>query len=114
MTPQRIKDDANKIKTKKINTVRRNQEINRRLIDILLKKKHCTLLTVKKFICEDFIGQKLVKGKEKWCLCPDYVNCPAFNHYVNHEMIKNRRKVTAGEAQQEKKRKRKEKNDLFE
>ena len=69
ITNAKTKNLEEKIKRreiKKMNTVRRNQEINRRLVDRLIGKKHCTLLT-NKFDCNDFRSHELHKGKEKWC-----------------------------------------------
>lgn len=70
-----------------------DREINKALIDALLARKKCTLLTNSRFICDDFKDAELHKGKEKCCHCADYVNCPAYNHYINHEVIRNRRKI---------------------
>ncbi|MFA6159816.1 MAG: hypothetical protein WC678_01870 [Parcubacteria group bacterium] len=79
--------------TKKMNTIKRNREINRGTIDQLIKKKHCTLLTIKRFDCAILHGHNLKKGEEKQCHSTEYVNCPAYNHYINHEVIANRRKI---------------------
>lgn len=67
--------------------------ISRELIDRLIAMKHCTLLSVKNYKCGDLDGYSLVKGKEKFCHNPLFLNCPAFNQYMNHEMKKNRRNV---------------------
>lgn len=89
---------------KKMNTTKRNREINRETVDRLIKKKHCTLLTIGRFHCEELHGHELKKGKEKWCHSPEYVNCPAYNQYINHETIANRRKIGKISKEQEKKK----------
>lgn len=78
---------------RKMNTIKFNREVNREIIDHLIRKKHCTLLTNDKFICEDLQGYNLKKGKEKQCHSPEYVNCPAHNQYINYGVISNRRKI---------------------
>lgn len=61
-----------------------DQEINKAIIDLFISLKKCTLLTNCKWDCSKCEGYKLRKGKEKWCNCPDFINCPAFNQYLNY------------------------------
>jgi hypothetical protein len=70
-----------------------DQAINRAIIDAFIKMKKCPLLTNEKFICENFKGCKLRKGKEKFCKGPLFTDCPAFNQYLVYEIKTNRRKV---------------------
>jgi hypothetical protein len=90
-----IKTGKKEPRIRKLNTVRTNYEINRGIIDGLIKRKTCTLLT-NPFDCGKLKGYDLKKGKEKWCHCPDFVNCPGFNQYASFEVKKNRRNVSAG------------------
>jgi len=70
-----------------------NRAINRGIIDGFIGKKHCTLLTNKNFDCAKLKDYELKKGKEVWCNCSDFINCPAFNQYVSHEILRRRRKI---------------------
>ena len=70
-----------------------NRAINREIIDGFIGMKHCTLLTNKNFHCEKLKDYELKKGEEKWCHCPDFINCPAFNQYVSHEILRRRRRI---------------------
>lgn len=70
-----------------------NREINRNMIDGLIGMKECTLLTNKKFKCEELKGYSLIKGKESFCHNPAFVNCPAYNQYLNYEVKRNRRNI---------------------
>lgn len=72
-----------------------NRAINREIIDSFLRIKACTLLTNPNFICDKLKDYNLKKGKEPQCYCPDFINCPAFNQYMNHEMLRRRRKINA-------------------
>ena len=95
---QKIKDIEEKAKKRQekfVNTVRINRELNRGIIDRFIQMKHCPLLT-NKYDCGILRGYNLKKGKEKQCHCPDFINCPAFNQYVSHQIIQNRRGVTRG------------------
>ena len=65
-----------------------NRNINRAIIDGFIACKHCTLLTNPKFHCEKLDGYNLKKGEEPQCHCPDFINCPAFNQYLNHETLR--------------------------
>lgn len=106
VAPKKIIKPQNLLGRQKINSVRTSRGINRQIVDQLIEMKHCTLLTLKKFKCDEFWGAKLIKGKEEQCHCPDFLNCPAFNHYINHEFLMNRRKIAGTkktEATQEKK-----------
>jgi len=69
-----------------------NRAINREIIDSFIKTKHCTLITNPNYICDKLQEYKLRKGKEPQCHCPEFINCPAFNQYINHEMFRGRRK----------------------
>ncbi|MDD5463603.1 MAG: hypothetical protein PHP62_00460 [Candidatus Moranbacteria bacterium] len=75
-----------------INSVRTNREITKGIIDGLIAKKHCPLIT-NRFICEDLRGHDLKKGKMPQCHCPDFINCPGFNQYTSHEVRTDRRKI---------------------
>lgn len=70
-----------------------NRAINREIIDGFIGKKHCTLLTNKNFDCAKLKDYELKKGEEKWCHCHDFINCPAFNQYVSHEILRRRRRI---------------------
>lgn len=73
--------------------MKENRAINREIIDGFIEKKHCTLLTNKKFDCSKLNDYELRKGEEKQCHCADFVNCPAFNQYMSHEILRRRRKT---------------------
>lgn len=77
-----------------------NRAINREIIDGFIGKKHCTLLTNKKFECEELKGYALVKGKESFCCNPSFINCPAYNQYMNYEVKKNRRNIGSKNSDQ--------------
>lgn len=70
-----------------------DRAINREIIDDFIECKHCTMLTNPNYDCGKLKGYDLVKGKEPQCHCPDFINCPAFNQYMNHEILRRRRKV---------------------
>lgn len=76
-----------------------DRAINREIIDGFIECKHCTLLTNPNFDCGKLQGYSLVKGKEPQCHCPDFINCPAFNQYISHEILRRRRKVNAEKAE---------------
>ena len=84
---------ANTAKEYKWSQMKENRAINREIIDGFIDKKHCTLLTNPKFICGKLEGYKLVKGKEPQCHCSDFINCPAFNQYMSHEILRRRRRM---------------------
>lgn len=92
-----IKPEKTDRETRRINTVRANREINKGIIDGLIARKHCPLLT-NKFDCGKRDGYNLKKGKEPQCHCPDFVNCPGYDQYTNHEVRADRRNVGGAES----------------
>jgi len=88
-----LKEQVKKREKKMANTVRINRELNSKIIDRFVAMKHCPLLTNKNFICGNLKGHSLKKGEEEYCHCPKFINCPAFNQYMNHELIRNRRGI---------------------
>ncbi len=69
-----------------------DRKINRAIIEEAIKRKHCTLLTNKNFHCEKLKGHTLKKGEEKCCHSPEFLNCPAYNQYLNYESIRKHKK----------------------
>lgn len=92
---------ANTVKKHKWSQSNENREINRNMIDSLIEKKECTLLTNKKFKCEELKGYSLIKGKESFCHNPAFINCPAYNQYLNYEVKKNRRNIGSKKQSEE-------------
>ncbi len=86
---------ADIVKKYKWSQTKENQAVNREIVDGFIRMKECTLLTNKNFHCEKLKDYELKKGKEIWCHCPDFINCPAFNQYVSHEILRRRRKIDA-------------------
>ena len=74
---------------------REDRAINREIIDEFIGRKHCTLITNPNFDCGKLQGYNLVKGKEPQSHCADFINCPAFNQYISHEILRRRRRVEA-------------------
>lgn len=101
MTDTKNNDSEEKLKkreARRMNTVRQNYKINRKLIDRLIGMKKCTMLTNKDWDCAKYPEFGVTKGGQPFCHAPDFLNqCPLFNYYLNHEMIRNRRKITGNE-----------------
>lgn len=72
---------------------REDRAINREIIDEFIGRKHCTLITNQNFDCGKLHDYSLVKGKEPQCHCSDFINCPAFNQYISHEILRRRRRT---------------------
>jgi transketolase len=73
------------------------RDASRQILDSFIEMKLCPLLTNPNWKnCGD-----LEKGKEPYCAGGKFVNCPAFDRYVTHEVI--------ARPQRKKKQKRKDK-----